>query len=318
MVSSAGGDRIEHARFRDLPRFLREGDLLVINTSGTLPAAVRGRRADGSPVEVHFSTTLPAGLRVVELRVPAEPASLPLLTAVAGEVISLPDGVKVTLLAPYGARRADGVRLWIARVELPRSLDEYLHEYGSAIRYSYVPRDWSLEYYQTVYRTEPGSAEMPSAGRGFTAVLLAQLVARGIGVAPLLLHTGVSSLDAWEPPYAEPYRVPASTGRAVNATRDGNGRVIAVGTTVVRALETVTDEAGRTHDGAGWTELVIKPERGVRVVDGLITGLHEPQASHLSMLEAIGGREHVRAAYAEALRERYLWHEFGDLHLMLP
>ena len=168
-----------------------------------------------------------------------------------------------------------------------------------------------------MYESEPGSSEMPSAGRGFTPELLTRLVAAGVAVAPIVLHTGVSSLEAWEPPYAEPYRVPASTARIINAARENGGRVIAVGTTVVRALETVADERGRVSAGAGWTDVVVTPDRGVRAVDALITGLHEPQASHLSMLEAIGGRDHVARAYAEALRQRYLWHEFGDLHLML-
>jgi S-adenosylmethionine:tRNA ribosyltransferase-isomerase len=159
---------------------------------------------------------------------------------------------------------------------------------------------------------------MPSAGRAFTPELITSLVARGVAVAPLLLHTGVSSLEADEEPYEEQYRVPITTARAVTATRAAGGRVIAVGTTVVRALETVVDEDGSVHPGEGWTDIVVTPERGVRAVDGLLTGLHEPRASHLQMLEAVGGRRQLRRAYAAALRERYLWHEFGDLHLMLP
>ncbi|HEU4783145.1 MAG TPA: S-adenosylmethionine:tRNA ribosyltransferase-isomerase, partial [Ktedonobacterales bacterium] len=169
-----------------------------------------------------------------------------------------------------------------------------------------------------VYATEMGSAEMPSAGRAFTPELLTRLIARGVQIAPLLLHTGVSSLEDHEPPYEEYYRVPLATAHAVNAAHIAHRRIVAVGTTVVRALETVTDEEGTTHPGEGWTPLVITPTRGVRAVQGLLTGLHEPRASHLAMLEAIAGRAHVSEAYHEALHHKYLWHEFGDLHLLLP
>ena len=158
---------------------------------------------------------------------------------------------------------------------------------------------------------------MASAGRAFTPELITRLVANGIQVAPLILHTGVASLEDHEPPYEEYYRVPDSTARLVEATRAAGGRVLAVGTTVVRALETVTDEMGRVHSGEGWTELVISPSRGLRAVNAMLTGLHEPKATHLAMLEALAGREHLNLTYAEALREGYLWHEFGDLHLLL-
>src|SRR5262249_11678535 len=153
--------------------------------------------------------------------------------------------------------------------------------------------------------------------RAFTPELMTRLIAQGVQIAPLLLHTGVASIENHEPPYEEYYRVSLATARVVNEARATGRRVIAIGTTVVRALETVTDESGVAHPGEGWTSLIITPERGVRAVDGLLTGLHEPRASHLAMLEAICGREHLRLAYAEALRERYLWHEFGDLHLLL-
>jgi S-adenosylmethionine:tRNA ribosyltransferase-isomerase len=197
-------------------------------------------------------------------------------------------------------------------------LDNYLSRYGFPIRYSYVKQFWPISYYQTVYATEVGSAEMPSAGRPFTPELITDLVARGVQIVPLILHTGVASLESHEPPYEEYYRVPAETARAVNAARTVGRHVVAVGTTVVRALETVTDSRGITHPGEGWTHLVVTPEHGLRAVHALLTGLHEPRASHLAMLEALAGRVHLQITYAEALRERYLWHEFGDLHLILP
>jgi S-adenosylmethionine:tRNA ribosyltransferase-isomerase len=197
-------------------------------------------------------------------------------------------------------------------------LDDYLNRYGFPIRYGYVKEAWPLAYYQTVYSTEAGSAEMPSAGRAFTPELITRLVAQGIQIAPLILHTGVASLEDHEPPYEEFYRVPLETAHLVNAARATGKRVIAVGTTVVRALETVTDAEGVVHPGEGWTRLVIQSDSRLRAVNGLLTGLHEPQASHLAMLQALSGLDHLYLAYAEALSEKYLWHEFGDLHLILP
>jgi S-adenosylmethionine:tRNA ribosyltransferase-isomerase len=258
----------------------------------------------------------------VELRLPAGNATQPFAEGQAGETLQLPAGGTATLLAPYVRDRAatpgGPTRLWVATLRLPGPLVEYLDAHGFPIRYSYVRERWPLSYYQCVYATEPGSAEMPSAGRAFTPELITRLVARGVQIAPMLLHTGVSSLEDHEPPYEEWYRVPPETARLVSAARAEGRRVIAVGTTVVRALETVTDPRGATHSGEGWTVLVVTPQRGVRAVNGLLTGLHEPRASHLAMLEALAERAHLRDAYAAALRERYLWHEFGDLHLLLP
>lgn len=323
MVSHYRDDTVIHSRFAALDEALRPGDVLVINTSGTLKAALAASRADGTPLELHLSTRLPADLWIVEVRAPGEPASQPFRTARAGETLSLPAGGSVTLHAPYSADRSappdpSGVRLWIATLALPLPLPAYLEAHGFPIRYGYVRQAWPAEYYQTVYATEPGSAEMPSAGRAFTAELITRLVARGVQIVPLLLHTGVASLEDHEPPYEEWYRVPPATAQAVNAARAAGRRVIAVGTTAIRALETVTDEEGTTHAGEGWTRLVITPERGLRAVSGLLSGLHEPRASHLAMLQALTGRRHLQVTYAEALRCGYLWHEFGDLHLMLP
>ena len=209
-------------------------------------------------------------------------------------------------------------RLWVATLNLPEPVNDYLDQYGFPIRYSYVKEGWPLSYYQTVFATEMGSAEMPSAGRAFTPELLTRLIARGIQIAPLLLHTGVASTEHNEPVYEEYYRVAESTARLVNAAHQAHRRVIAVGTTVVRALETVTDSSGVTHAGEGWTDLLITPQRGIRAVNGMLTGLHEPLSTHLAMLEKLTGRTHLEITYREALKEGYLWHEFGDLHLILP
>ena len=190
--------------------------------------------------------------------------------------------------------------------------------WGFPIRYNYVKDKWPASYYQTVYATETGSAEMPSAGRAFTIELLGRLATRGIEVLPLILHTGVSNVETHEPPYKEFYRVPAETAQGVTHARREGRRVVAVGTTVVRALESVADIYGHLHAGEGWTCLVVTPERGLRAVTALLTGFHEPEATHLAILEALAGRVHVQSAYTEALHHGYLWHEFGDLHLILP
>jgi S-adenosylmethionine:tRNA ribosyltransferase-isomerase len=324
MVSYRSTDRVVHARFRDIGSFLRPGDVMVINTSGTLKAALNAARADGTPIELHLSTHLPADVWIVELRQPGEKGTQPFYQAARGEMLQLPEGATVTLLAPAGSAPDHlpaphiPARLWQAKLNLPRPWPEYLERHGFPIRYSYVRHYWPIEYYQTVYVTEAGSAEMPSAGRAFTPELVTQLAAHGIQFAPLLLHTGVASPENHEPPYAEYYRVPAETARVVNSAREAQRRIVAVGTTCVRALETVTDRDGVTHSGEGWTNIVVTPQRGIRSIDALLTGLHEPRATHLAMLEALAGRKHLQIAYAEALRERYLWHEFGDLHLILP
>jgi S-adenosylmethionine:tRNA ribosyltransferase-isomerase len=307
----AGPDGLVHARARDLPAQLRAGDLLVVNTSATLPAALPARRSDGTPLTLHLST--PDGPRrwVIELR----HAGQRYAGGGAGERLALPAGASATLLAPYLA----GARLWLAELDTGAApLLGYLHRHGAPIRYGYVEDQWPLADYQTIFALQPGSAEMPSAGRPFTGALVARLVARGIAIAPVLLHTGVSSQEAGEPPYPERYAVPAATARLVNAARAGGGRAIAVGTTVVRALETVARADGVVAPGAGWTSHLVTPEHGVRAIDGLLTGWHEPDATHLLMLEAVAGRELVDASYDAAARAGYRWHEFGDVHLLLP
>jgi S-adenosylmethionine:tRNA ribosyltransferase-isomerase len=237
-----------------------------------------------------------------------------------GEVLALPAGATAEVVAawPPSTPAVAGSRLWLAVLRTPAPVPTWLERHGRPIRYRYVDRDWPLSAYQTVFATEPGSVEMPSAARPFTPEVVTRLVARGIDVAPLVLHCGVASLEEGETPYAEQYRVPADTARRIELARRTGGRVVAVGTTVVRALETVVDDAGTVHPGKGWTELVVTPERGVRAVDGLVTGWHEPAASHLLLLEAVAGRALLEASYAAALDEGYKWHEFGDSHLILP
>ncbi len=331
MVSYLSQNRAIHTRFRHITDYLAAGDVLVINTSRTMNAALPAARADGTLLELHLSTRLPADLWSVEVRKPTENTTLPFHHITPGETLTLPNGGTITLHTPYNpthrlppqletrnSKLPFPIRLWLATLHLPLPLGDYLSQHGFPIRYSYVNKSWPLNDYQTVYATEMGSAEMPSAGRAFTAELMTQLVAKGVQVAPLILHTGVASLEDHEPPYEEFYRVPLYTARQINAARTAGKRVIAVGTTVIRALETVIDEAGMLHPGEGWTNVVITPQRGIQAVDGLLTGLHEPRATHLAMLETLAGLDHLCLTYTQALEQGYLWHEFGDLHLILP
>jgi S-adenosylmethionine:tRNA ribosyltransferase-isomerase len=331
LVATRADGRLAHACFCELGDFLRAGDLLVVNTSATLPAAVPAQLA-GNDVTLHVSTPAggdgrlvggdgsPAGgdgrlaggsTWVVELRTAERrPLRAPALPA----IVELPGGATAELVAPY----LGSTRLSVARLALDEPVEDYLRRHGRPIRYAHTPDELPIEAYQTVFSRDPGSAEMPSAARPFTAELVTELVSSGVLVAPVTLHAGVSSLELGESPYPERYRVPAETARLVNAVRGWGGRVVAVGTTVVRALETVAAPDGSVSAGAGQTSLVVTPERGLRAIDGLITGWHEPESSHLSLLEAAAGPELLRRSYAAARAAGYRFHEFGDSHLILP
>jgi S-adenosylmethionine:tRNA ribosyltransferase-isomerase len=312
LVANRADGSIVHSRFRELPDFLAPGDLVVVNTSATLPAALPALRADGTELELRLSTPVPGSdperSWIVELR----RGNGPFAGADVGDELILPAGASARILVPYAAPR-----LWLAGLRLPGPLTDYLAEHGRPIRYGYVSESWPLSEYQNVYAFEPGSAEMASAGRPFTAELITQLVAAGILVAPVTLHTGVSSPERGERPYPERFSVSRETARLVNAVRSWQGRVIAVGTTVVRALETVAQPDGTLEADAGWTHLVVTPDRGVWSVDGLLTGWHEPRSSHLDVLRAIAGDDLLARSYEAALACGYLWHEFGDSQLVL-
>jgi S-adenosylmethionine:tRNA ribosyltransferase-isomerase len=326
LMVSRGNDEPLDTTFTALPAQLAPGDLVVVNTSGTVAAAIdgtivtsssgnRSTSRDGTSVVLHVSTELPGELWMVEARqLSANGATAPLRLSPEPTDVRLADGTSVHLLRPAPSSE----RLWLAVVDQGVSLGDAMARVGRPIRYRYVPRDWPLAAYQTVFATEPGSAEMPSAARPFTAEVVTRLVTSGVAIAPLTLHTGVSSLEGDELPYPERFRVPAATARAVNGTHAAGNHVIAVGTTVVRALETATDGAGVVHPADGWTDEVITPARGVRAVDGLLTGWHAPEATHLAMLEAFAGRAALVQAYEHAFAQGYKWHEFGDSHLLLP
>jgi S-adenosylmethionine:tRNA ribosyltransferase-isomerase len=323
MISNYATDQVKHTRFHHLDKYLNEGDVIVINTSRTRNSALLGTRADGSVLEVHLSIHFDDDLWTVELRSINEIGKTKHLDdALEGEILNLPGAVSAILQGPYISDCNDNLKpsetLWLAKINFPQDVDDYLARYGFPIRYNYVKERWPLSFYQTVYATEPGSAEMPSAGRPFTPKLLKRLESKGIRIAPLILHTGVSNLETHEPPYKEFYRVTPETAHIVNEARVSSHRIVAVGTTAIRALESVTSGDGKTHAGEGWTCLVVTPQRGLRAVNALITGMHEPEATHLAMLEALAGLSHIKIAYEEALRKGYLWHEFGDLHLIIP
>ena len=305
----------EHARFRDLPRFLAPGTLLVVNTSATRPASLPAQHAALGSLLANVSTDYGGGLYLVEPRKrAAEPGPLPLEV---GDLLEI-GGLPARLVASHPGLP----RLWFIRVE--GDLRRAMERMGSPIRYAYLAPPYPpLADYQTFFSQTPGSAEMPSAARPFTARVVDALRAKRIELAGITLHSGVSSheLEADEVEeqvlYAEPFAVPERTAEAVTAARREGRPVIAVGTTVVRALESAWD-GERVRPAAGFTRLLIHPGRPVQSVDGLVTGLHDPLASHLALLYALAPKELVRAGYEESVREGYLWHEFGDSHLLMP
>jgi S-adenosylmethionine:tRNA ribosyltransferase-isomerase len=312
----AGRGSVVHQVFRDLPDFLEPGDLVVVNTSATMAAAVDVRRANGRIQPLHVAGRLDDGSWVVELR--RADGKGPSLDAFHGENLVLPGDLRLRMHSAYPDRTASASRLWRAEPDEPRQLPGYLEQHGRPIGYGYLQGTFPLEDYQTVYATEPGSAEMASAGRPFTADLLVRLMAAGVTVATIVLHAGVSSQELKEPPLPERFVVPEDTARLVNSAVWAGKRIIAVGTTVVRALETVGTDRGTVRPDEGWTDLVLGPDRPAQVVTGLISGLHPPEASHLLLLEAVAGPDLVRQAYEAAVPNGYLWHEFGDSMLFLP
>lgn len=311
LVSTGAGH--QHACFYDLPQFLQPGDLLVVNRSATLPASLPATGSVGA-FTLNLSTNYGRGLWLAEPRWSlAQPGPLPLKTKEQFFAAGLP----VKLVAPYPGLS----RLWFVQFE--GDVQAAMYRYGQPIRYGYVRQSYSLDHYQTIFADVPGSAEMPSAGYPFTARVLDGLKQRGVQIANIVLHTGVSSLEVEtdevenHPLYPEPFAVSARTATFVNEARQDGRRVIAVGTTVVRALESAWN--GRhVVSASGFTRVYIHPRRGIHTVDGLITGLHDPITSHLAMLYAIAGQDMIRTGYAEAVKQGYRWHEFGDSHLILP
>jgi S-adenosylmethionine:tRNA ribosyltransferase-isomerase len=315
MVAHRLAGSIEHSRFDRIAEHLAAGDAIVVNVSRTLPAAVTAISPRGEELVLHFSSPHPVDERlwVVEPRLAAGAGTAPFRGVRPCDRLTLPGGASIDLLAPYM-----GERLWIGRPRMVGTVESFLGRRGRPIRYAYTGGAWELDAYQTIFATEPGSAEMPSAARPFTSRTLAALAALDVRVVPVVLHCGLSSLEDGESPLPERFAVSEAAARRVNGVRGGGGRIVAIGTTAVRALESAADGDGHIHAAAGWTDVVIGPDRPVTAVDGLLTGWHEPGASHLDMIEAIAGRSLAARSYAAALDSGYLWHEFGDVHLILP
>jgi S-adenosylmethionine:tRNA ribosyltransferase-isomerase len=298
----------KHAIFRDLPDLLPPGTLLVVNASATLPASLPASARFGAFI-LNLSTRYGERLWLAEPRWSAGlEGPVPLA---AGEGFEAA-GVPARVLAPF-----PGIpRLVFAVFE--GSVERAMADEGEPIRYDHVSPPWPpLSAYQTAFADVPGSAEMPSAGRPFTPALLEALRRRSITTVAIELHTGVSSLEGDEAGLLpEAFSVPAAAALAINQARRAGRTVIAVGTTVVRALETAWD-GSEVRPAEGFTRLFVHAGRPVRSVDGMISGFHDPAASHLAMLEAVSSAWLVRDAYGEAARHGYLWHEFGDSHLIL-
>lgn len=303
LVTDRKASSHSHARFYDLPSLLRPGDLLVVNDSATVPAALTAKRRGGGSVPLHVSTKIAERLWTVEPRGPVS----------AGETLTLPGGAATTLLAPVDPQRP---RLWYAVFALPAPMYAYLAQFGAPIAYAYLARSFPIAAYQTLFARTAGSAEMPSAARPFTQAVVARLRRGGIEMATVTLHCGVASFEAPERPGAERFIVPAATAHRVNAARRDGRRVIAVGTTVVRALESSIDEGGAIAS-QGWTDLYIDARHRLKAVDALLSGFHDANATHVAMLRAFVDDELLGGAYAQAADRGYFYHEFGDVHLIL-
>jgi len=317
LVIDRASGQLEHTRFDHFGEFLRAGDLLVFNSSRTLPASLSGCVEQGPCIEIRLAEHLPDDSWLALLRCQrGDPFSCGLRPKM---LVDLGQGLTATIRM----RDEHIPRLW--QLSFSKSGSELINAFylvGRPVRYEYVSAPWGLDYYQTVYAREPGSAEMPSAGRAFTWRLLFDLQRRGVETAYIVLHTGLSSyldeeLDAQHPASEEEYFVSERAADKINEAHARGGRVIAVGTTVVRTLESAADEQKRVQAGHGYTRLHITANHALKAVDGLLTGLHEPEASHLDLLTSFLPAEKIKEAYQEAVRQKYLWHEFGDLNLIL-
>ena len=307
LITSQDGHNVTHTQMKHIADALRPGDVMVINNSQTIPAhllATNGRA-------LHLSQQLDRAHWIVEIRTPQGVSTAPFRDAQIGDRYELPAQITATLKAPFDDHR----RLWIAHLALPEPMLPYLMRHAQPIRYNYLKDALPIQMYQTDIGEVFGSVEMPSAGRGITPRVLARLKQKGVIVAPITLHCGVSSLERTEPPHAEYFEVPEQTARQINDARHQGHRVIAVGTTALRALES-SWRAGQAHAASGHTSLLFSATSTIESVDGLISGFHPPDASHVHVLEAIISQDHLHRAYAEASHAAYLSHEFGDLHLM--
>lgn len=316
LVTAKNGNQIQHSYFHQLTDYLQAGDLLVVNTSATIPAAIPLQFPNGEQGVLHLSNQRKNGHWLVEIRAFANNKTKRWKKGRRGMIFDLPNGGKIELKKRF-YRQNRLLDLWEVVISLPSDLNTYLNEYGQAIRYSHQHKPFPLDYYQTQFSVTPGSAEMPSAARGFTKELVQKLLNKGIEIASVLLHTGVSSLEIDEKPYPEYMEMSRQSANKINRAKDQGKRIIAVGTTAIRALESSVDQQGNVQAFKGHTELFIEQDYEMKVADALLTGFHEPMASHLHMLQSLVTARHLEKAYQAAISKEYYWHEFGDLHLIL-
>jgi len=301
--------------FRDLPRLLRPGDLLVVNRSRVFPARLLGRREGGGGAEVFLLRDL-GGDRWQALVRPGRRLR-------PGAHVTVDPGL--TVVVETAAVGPEGRRIVHLRADTG-SVEAALERAGHVPLPPYIRRPDRPEdraRYQTVFAREKGSVAAPTAGLHFTPALLEALSAAGIRIAEVVLHVGPGTFrpvtaEEVEDHHleAEPYVVPEETANAIAATRAAGGRVVAVGTTVVRTLEAAARDDGLVPAGAGETALVVRPGFTFRVVDALVTNFHLPRSSLLLLVAAFAGRERVLGAYAEAVRRGYRFYSYGDAMLL--
>jgi S-adenosylmethionine:tRNA ribosyltransferase-isomerase len=316
LLVTTGSGQIEHSIFNDFTSFLQKGDVLVVNTSATIPAALPVSLPDRRQGRLHISTKLNDRKWLIEIREITGNKTKRWHEGKEGMVFQLPSSVAVTLKQRF-YKNEQWLHLWVAEFNLHQSMQNYLSVNATPIQYEKLDRQYPLSYYQTFFSFHPGSSEMPSAGRGFTPGLIERLLKKGVALAPVVLHTGVSSLEENETPYPEYMEIDPVTAALINMAKSQGRRIIAVGTTAIRAIETAANNAGIVLPYRGNTELFIDESYTMKVIDGLLTGFHEPRASHLNMLQSVGSFEHIDSAYQEAIKAGYYWHQFGDLHLIL-
>lgn len=318
LMVTANSGKTQHTTFNHLPAFLQRGDVLVVNTSATIPAALPVSLPGGKQGRLHLSTKLSDRQWLIEIREIAGNKTRRWHDGMRGMTFCLPSASTVTLKERFYSNQ-QWINLWVAEFNLHQPIQQYLTSNASPIQYEKLNRSYPLSYYQTFFSFHPGSSEMPSAGRGFTARLIENLVKKGIAFAPILLHTGVSSLEENETPYPEYMEIDPVSSALINTAKSQGRRIIAVGTTCVRAIETAANNyVGSVIPFRGNTELFVDENYNTKIIDGLLTGFHEPKASHLNMLQAIAGFDHIDRAYKQAVQSGYFWHQFGDLHLILP
>lgn len=317
LLVTKGNGSIEHTVFNQLAEHLQAGDVLVVNKSATRVSAFPIDLPGGSRGMVHFSTPVRHGDWLVEIREIVGDKTVRWKDGEEGIKFDLPGRAGIKLKGKYYENR-DLLHLWVVEFRINGNLESYMARYGQPIKYEKLSESYPLDYYQTFFSFHPGSSEMPSAGRGFTQNLVTKLLQKGIVFAPILLHTGVSSLEENEPPYPEYMELSPVSALIINNANQQGKRVIAVGTTAVRAVESAVNQAGEVAAYMGNTDLFITDDYRMKATSGLLTGFHEPRASHLNMLQSLAGFEYIGKAYAAAIENNYYWHQFGDLHLILP